>query len=140
MSGIIRTRDMRNGTSRIYAMTDADNKWVDTAQRAGVDAQYYAGQVYDWYKNNVGRNSIDNAGMSLESLVHYSRNYNNAFWNGTYMVYGDGDRTTFIPRAGGIDVIGHELTHGVTEKTSGLVYQDQSGALNESWSDAMGSV
>ncbi|PWK16366.1 M4 family metallopeptidase [Tumebacillus permanentifrigoris] len=140
MTGIVRTRDMKNRASLIYDMTDTDNVWNTTYQRAGVDAQFYAGQVYDWYKNNVGRNSIDNNGMSLESLVHYNKNYNNAFWNGTYMVYGDGDGVTFRAFSGAIDVIGHELTHGVTEKTSGLIYQDQSGALNESWSDAMGAV
>jgi Zn-dependent metalloprotease len=140
MTGMIRTRDMRNRTSLIYDMTDTDNVWNTTTQRAGVDAHYFAGVVYDWYKNNVGRNSIDNNGMSLESLVHYSKNYNNAFWNGTYMVYGDGDGVQFRAFSGALDVIAHELTHGVTEKTSGLVYQDQSGALNESWSDAMGAV
>ncbi|MBL0385339.1 peptidase M4 family protein [Tumebacillus sp. ITR2] len=140
MTGIIRTRDMKNRTSLMYDMTDADNVWNTTTQRAAVDAQFYAGQVYDWYKNNVNRNSIDDNGMTLDSLVHYSKNYNNAFWNGTYMVYGDGDGVQFRNFSGAVDVIGHELTHGVTEKTSGLVYQDQSGALNESWSDAMGAV
>ncbi|MCX7569650.1 M4 family metallopeptidase [Tumebacillus sp. DT12] len=140
MTGIIRTRDMKNGTSRISPMTDTDNVWNTTYQRAGVDAHYYAGQVFDWYKSNVNRNSIDGNGMSIESLVHYSRNYNNAFWNGTYMVYGDGDGTTFRAFSGALDVIAHELTHGVTEHTSGLVYQDQSGALNESWSDALGAT
>ncbi|KEO83431.1 M4 family metallopeptidase [Tumebacillus flagellatus] len=140
MTGMIRTRDMKNKTMLIYAMTDADNKWDTTYQRAAVDAHYYAGQVYDWYKNNVNRNSIDDKGMSIESLVHYSKNYNNAFWDGAEMVYGDGDQVNFTYFSGAVDVIGHELTHGVTEKTSNLVYQGQSGALNESWSDAMGAV
>jgi bacillolysin len=140
MTGIIRTRDMKNRTSLIYDMTDADNVWNTTYQAAAVDAHYYAGVTYDWYKNNVGRNSIDGNGMSLESLVHYGKNYNNAFWNGTYMVYGDGDGTNFIAFSGSVDVVAHELTHGVTEHTSGLIYQDQSGALNESWSDAMAAV
>jgi bacillolysin len=140
MTGMVRTRDMKNRTSSIYPMTDTDNKWDTAYQRAGVDAHFYAASVYDWYKANVNRNSIDNAGMSLESLVHYGKNYNNAFWNGTYMVYGDGDGVNFRAFSGALDVIAHELTHGVTEKTSNLVYQDQPGALNESWSDAMGAV
>jgi bacillolysin len=140
MTGIIRTRDMKNGTRFIYAMTDADNKWTASNQVAAVDAHYYAGQVYDWYKNNVGRNSLDGNGMSIESLVHYSKKYNNAFWDGAEMVYGDGDGVQFRNFSGALDVIGHEMTHGVTEKTSNLTYQDQSGALNESWSDAMGAV
>jgi len=138
--GWVRTRDMKNGTSRISELTSTDNIWDSAYEAPAVDANFYAGVTYDWYKNNVNRNSIDNAGVSLESLVHYGRNYNNAFWNGTYMVYGDGDGSVFIPLSGSLDVIAHELTHGVTEKTSGLVYKDQSGALNESWSDAMAAV
>jgi bacillolysin len=96
--------------------------------------------VYDYYLNQLGRNSYDNAGHTLLSGVHYGSKYNNAFWDGTQMSYGDGDGTTFINFAGGLDVIAHELTHAVTEKTSNLTYSNQSGALNESWSDAMASV
>ncbi|TCP57634.1 bacillolysin/thermolysin [Tumebacillus sp. BK434] len=140
MTGMIRTRDMKNGTNLISNFTDADNNWNATTHRAAVDAHYYAGVVYDWYKNNVSRNSINGNGMNIESLVHYSRNYNNAFWNGTYMVYGDGDGKNFRAFSAGLDVIAHELTHGVTEYTSNLVYELQPGALNESWSDAMGAA
>ncbi|ARU60629.1 hypothetical protein CBW65_05675 [Tumebacillus avium] len=140
MTGLIRTRDMKNRTSSIYPMTDSDNVWNTSYQAAAVDAHYYATYVFDYYKNNYNRISVDNKGKALESLVHYGRNYNNAFWNGTYMVYGDGDGVNFRSFSAGLDVIAHELTHGVTEFTSGLVYQDQSGALNESWSDAMGAA
>ena len=72
------------------------------------------------------------------SGVHYSRSYNNAFWNGTQMTYGDGDGVTFIPLSGDLDVDAHEITHAITERTSNLTYSGQSGALNESWSDAQG--
>ncbi len=140
MTGMIRTRDMKNGTSYIYDMTNTTNSWTTTTYRAGVDAHYYAGVVYDWYKNNVSRNSINGSGMNIESLVHYGNKYNNAFWNGTYMVYGDGDGVNFRAFSAALDVIAHELTHGVTEHTSGLIYENQPGALNESWSDAMAAA
>ena len=136
----IDTYDFRNGTRNQYYMTDADNVYNAEAQKAGVDAHYYAGKVYDYYYSQLGRNSYDNNGAKVISGVHYSRKYNNAFWSGGQMVYGDGDGTTFINFAGGYDVIAHELTHAVTEYTSNLVYENQSGALNESWSDAMAAV
>ena len=136
----IDTYDFRNGTSSQYYMTDADNTWNSTAQRAGVDAHYYAGKVYDYYYSSLGRNSFDGAGAKIMSGVHYSTGYNNAFWEGTQMVYGDGDGVTFRALSGAYDVVAHELTHAVTEYTSGLVYSYQSGALNESWSDAMAAV
>nr|WP_236587681.1 M4 family metallopeptidase [Tumebacillus amylolyticus] len=140
--GVIRTRDYKGWQFSFLQsdMTDADNVWDTANQRAGVDAHYYAGVVYDYYLNQLGRNSYDNAGHTLLSGVHYGSKYNNAFWDGTQMSYGDGDGTTFINFAGGLDVIAHELTHAVTEKTSNLTYSNQSGALNESWSDAMASV
>jgi thermolysin len=140
MTGIIDTYHWNNGTTTQYYLTDADNVWNTTFQRAGVDAHYYAGKVYDYYKNTLGRNSYNNAGATLYSGVHYSSNYNNAFWNGQEMTYGDGDGVQFIALSGSYDVVAHELTHAVTEYTSKLVYSNQSGALNESWSDAMACV
>lgn len=107
---------------------------------AAVDAHTYAERVYDFYKSNFGRNSIDGNGLALKSTVHYSTRYNNAFWNGTQMVYGDGDGSTFIPLSGDLDVVGHELTHGVTEYTANLEYYGQSGALNEAISDMFGNT
>jgi bacillolysin/thermolysin len=139
MSGVIETFTARN-LSRLpgsYSV-DADNNFNATSQRADVDAHYYAGVVYDYYKNTFNRNSFDNNGATLRSTVHYGRNYNNAFWNGSQMVYGDGDGTTFRSLSGSLDVIAHELTHAVTERTAGLEYQYQSGALNESISDTFG--
>lgn len=103
-------------------------------------AHNYAGNVYDYYKNVHNRDSYDNAGAALKSSVHYSTAYNNAFWNGSQMVYGDGDGTTFIALSRALDVDAHELTHAVTERTAGLVYQNESGALNEALSDILGSA
>jgi Zn-dependent metalloprotease len=103
-------------------------------------AHDYAKGVYDFYASKYGRDSIDDKGMKLKSVVHYGNKYNNAFWNGSQMTYGDGDGVRFIPFALGSDVVGHEMTHGVTERTAGLRYQRQSGALNESWSDVFGNL
>ncbi|SFD54247.1 M4 family metallopeptidase [Bacillus sp. UNCCL81] len=120
--------------------TSPDNLLNSTYDAAAVDAHYFAGLTFDYYKNVFNRNSYDNKGGALKSSVHYSRNYNNAFWNGTQMVYGDGDGTTFIPLSGGIDVVAHELTHAVTETSSNLTYQNESGALNEAISDIFGTL
>ncbi|HML12960.1 MAG TPA: M4 family metallopeptidase, partial [Xanthobacteraceae bacterium] len=97
-------------------------------------------KVAEFYKTVFGRNSVDNNGLDLVSSVHYQQNYDNAFWNGQQMVYGDGDGTIFTQFFKSSDVIGHELTHGVTQYESGLLYEGESGALNESISDAFGAV
>jgi len=101
-----------------------------------------AGTTYDFYHEVLQRNSVDNKGLRLDSTVHYQKQYNNAFWNGQQMVYGDGDGKLFLGFTGALDVIAHELTHGVTQYAvpGGLVYDGQSGALNESISDVFGSV
>ena len=96
------------------------------------------GATFDLYQNTYQRNSIDNKGMQLISTVHYSQKYDNAFWDGQQMVYGDGDGDLFGLFTKPIDVTGHELTHGVTQYSANLAYQDQSGALNESFSDVFG--
>ncbi len=97
-------------------------------------------KVAEFYEAAFKRNSVDNAGATLVSSVHYGRNYNNAMWNGTQMVYGDGDNKIFTDFTGGNDVIGHELTHGVTQHTLQLGYSDDAGGLNESLSDCFGSM
>lgn len=107
-----------------------------TAKRAFV----VASAVADFYQKAFGRSSIDNAGMTLISSVHYSVNYNNAFWNGSQMTYGDGDGNIFIDFTKANDVIGHELAHGVTQFTAGFSYTNQAGGLNESMSDVFGSM
>ena len=101
-----------------------------------------AGATYDFFREVLKRNSVDGKGLRLDSTVHYQVKFNNAFWNGQQMVYGDGDGQLFLGFTGAIDVIAHELTHGVTQYAvpGGLVYADHSGALNESISDVFGSV
>lgn len=97
-----------------------------------------AGHTFDFYYTLFGRNSIDNQGMKLIQTVHFGQNYANAFWNGSQMVYGDGDGHIFNTFTSDIDVIGHELTHGVIQFEVNLAYQNQSGALNESLADVFG--
>lgn len=97
-------------------------------------------KVAEFYKSVFGRNSIDNRGMDLISSLNYGNDYQNAFWNGQQMVYGNGDQRIFIDFWRSADVIGHELTHGVTQHESGLRYEGESGALNESISDCFGVV
>lgn len=105
-----------------------------------IEAYNYSGDTYNFFKNIFRRNSIDTRGMKLDSSVHYGENYNNAFWNGTQMVYGDGDGEIFQRFTKSVDVIGHELSHGVTQYEAALQYEGQSGALNESFSDVFGSL
>jgi Zn-dependent metalloprotease len=93
-----------------------------------------------FYSQVFGRNSVDGAGMTLISSIHYGVNYNNAFWNGSQMTYGDGDGSIFIDFSKGNDVIGHELTHGVTQHSLALNYANEPGGLNESLSDCFGSM
>jgi Zn-dependent metalloprotease len=98
------------------------------------------GNTFNFYLKAYNRNSIDNAGMPMTASVHYDQNYDNAFWNGQQMVFGDGDNLIFTGFTSSTDVIGHELTHGVTGSEANLTYQGQSGALNESISDVFGSM
>ncbi|MFJ9842904.1 M4 family metallopeptidase [Kitasatospora sp. NPDC101155] len=98
------------------------------------------GDTFALYSDVFGRDSIDGQGLRLDASVHYGQNYDNAFWNGQRMVFGDGDGEIFGDFTACVDVIGHELTHGVTQFTAGLEYQDQPGALNESVSDVFGSL
>lgn len=105
-----------------------------------------SGATYDLFNDVYGRNSIDGEGMRLDSTVHYRVGYDNAFWDGQQMVYGDGDENLpaderlFNRFTIAIDIIGHELTHGVTQFEAKLVYSQQPGALNESMSDVFGSL
>ncbi len=99
-----------------------------------------SGKTYDFFSKVYGRNSIDDHGMRLDSTVHYGRRYMNAFWDGQQMVYGDGDGQIFERFTKSLDVIGHELAHGVTQYEADLVYEDQPGALNEHFSDVFGSL
>jgi Zn-dependent metalloprotease len=98
------------------------------------------GSTYDYYSQVHSRDSIDARGLPLHASVHYRRSFNNAFWNGRQMVFGDGDGEIFNRFTSSLDIIGHELTHGVTQYEAGLDYQGQSGALNEHMSDVFGSL
>jgi len=98
------------------------------------------GHTFDFYLEMYQRNSIDGQGLPLNAIVHYGQNYDNAFWDGQEMVFGDGDKTIFNRFTVSVDVIGHELTHGVTGSEVNLTYLGQSGALNESVSDVFGSL
>ncbi|WP_055525829.1 M4 family metallopeptidase [Streptomyces graminilatus] len=98
------------------------------------------GTTRDFYRTVLQRNSVDDRGMRLDGYVHFDVKFNNAFWDGRQMVFGDGDGTLFTDFTRSLDVIAHELTHAVTEFTAGLAYHGQSGALNESMSDVFGSV
>ena len=94
--------------------------------------------TWRFYYGLFKRNSLDNKGMALVNSVHYGKKYNNAMWNGRQMIYGDGDKTVFGSFTEDLDIIGHELAHGVTQFTANLKYANQSGALNESFSDVFG--
>ena len=104
------------------------------------EAYDYSGDTYDFYSQVFNRNSVDDHGLTLTSTVHYDNAYDNAFWDGQQMIYGDGDGQYFQRFTICLDVIGHELTHGVTQNEAQLVYKGQSGALNESVSDVFGSL
>jgi len=141
----IRTFNMNNGTSYTaatdFTSTTANGPW----DGAGVSAHWGAEATYDYFFIKHNRNSLDNAGFTLLSYVHanligmgYPNNVN-AFWDGSRMTYGDGDGVNYFPLVC-LDVVGHELTHGVTEFSSNLIYQNESGALNESFSDIFGNA
>ncbi|UOQ95244.1 M4 family metallopeptidase [Halobacillus shinanisalinarum] len=139
MNGVIETFTGNNGE---YLpgnyVTDTGNTFYSEQQKAAVDAHYYAGEVFDYYYDTFGRVSYDDQGADIRSTVHYGSNYNNAAWTGNQMIYGDGDGSTFTYLSGADDVVAHELTHAVTDTTAQLVYENQSGALNESFSDVFG--
>jgi len=118
---------------------EVQEPWNSTDQ-AVKEAYDGADATYGMYLDVFERNSIDDRGMCILSSVHFGENYDNAFWDGRQMVYGDGDGELFNRFTISIDVIGHELTHGVTEYEAGLVYYYQPGALNEHMSDVFGSL
>jgi Zn-dependent metalloprotease len=137
--------DAKNGSS--LPGTQVRTEGAPATGDLAVDEAYDgSGATYDLFYDIYERNSIDAQGMRLDSTVHYQKGYDNAFWNGKQMVYGDGDedlpesQRLFNRFTSAIDIIGHELTHGVTQFEAGLAYYGQSGALNESFSDVFGSL
>jgi len=136
------TTDLKGATSGTGTLfTDADDVWGNSATSdratAGVDASYGAQTTFDFYKNVLGRSGIYDNGTGVRSRVHYGNAYNNAFWDGTQMTYGDGPSNA-KPLVS-LDVAGHEMSHGVTENTAGLTYSGESGGLNEATSDIFGT-
>lgn len=108
---------------------------------AAADEAYDAlGHTHRLYADAFGRDSVDGGGLKLDATVHFGKLYDNAFWNGSQMVFGDGDGEVFERFTKSVSVIGHELAHGVTQYSAGLAYRNQSGALNESMSDVFGAL
>lgn len=143
-SGVF-TYNLKKGTAlKTTDFTDADNNWTAAEfnnaafDNAALDAHWGVSSTYDYFKNTHNRNSYNNAGAALKSYVHYSSAYENAYWSGSEMVYGDG-ASTFAPLTS-LDVTAHELGHGICEYSANLVYSRESGAINEGLSDIWGSV
>jgi len=131
--------DAKTSTSLpgVLVRGEGDPSSDDPAVNEAYDA---AGATYDLYRDIYERNSIDDRGLRLDATVHYDVKYENAFWNGDQMVYGDGDDRFFNRFTISIDVIAHELTHGVIGDEADLEYKDESGALNESFADVFGTL
>lgn len=136
-----RTGTVYSSTDNIFGTTGA----LTDRQSIGVDAHFFAQKTLAYWLDTFGRKGIDNnTNKNLRfkymlSRTHYGTNYNNAFWDGSSMTYGDGDGVNYRP-FDALDVVGHEMMHGVTERTSNLTYQNESGAANESFSDINGTV
>lgn len=138
----IRTFTAANGqrVPGTQVTSDSLTSWDTDVTGAGaaVDAHVHAAVVLQYFKDRHGRNAIDGNGGALVSTAHFGNGYENASWDGRQMIYGDG-ATIFRPLSAALDVVGHEFTHGVTDRTSKLDYVNQSGALNEAISDIFGA-
>lgn len=140
----VETLNLKNGTSYAAAVdfTDSNNYWNNfnaKQDEIATDAHWGAEKTYDFFDTLLGRKSFDNNNAKILSYVHYSNNYANAFWNGAYMTYGDGNGSTWKPLTS-VDVCGHEISHAVTTYSANLIYSYESGALNESFSDIFGNA
>ena len=120
---------------RYYVESLDKNNWPANA----VSMIWAMDRIYDYYLTIHGRNSIDGQGMTMYSIINLGQDYNNAYWNGHYIHFGNGDGFRYSDLCGAVDVIAHEITHGVTQHTSNLIYENQSGALNEAMSDIFGA-
>ncbi|MEO6759016.1 MAG: M4 family metallopeptidase, partial [Saprospiraceae bacterium] len=138
MKGVIVTRDQKNVyDGPVSHITSTSNTFNNPN---AVSAHANAGLCYDYYKNTFNRNSIDGNGGTINVVVNVvdeNGPMDNAYWSGNGMYWGNGN-TYFTPLAKALDVCGHEMTHGVVQETAGLIYQDESGALNESFADIFG--
>ncbi|NBI29050.1 M4 family metallopeptidase [Chengkuizengella marina] len=144
--GIIKTYDANDRYQRGSLVIDSNNNFNSTRQKAAVDAHHYAGVAYDYFLDNHNRNSYDNRGSDFITSVHVGDpeggSYINAAWVGTQWIYGDGgiasNGNEYTPFSESLDVVAHEVTHAVTDYSANLVYENQPGALNESFSDIFG--
>lgn len=134
----IKTYNMAGSTSSGSLVTSASSVFPTDVS---IDAHWGATKVYDYWLNEQGRNSFNNAGAAINSFVHFGTNYNNAFWSGAEMVYGDGSGlpSGFLPLAA-LDVCAHEIGHAVCQYTANLAYNRESGAMNEGFSDIWGAI
>ncbi|MCB9279359.1 MAG: M4 family metallopeptidase [Lewinellaceae bacterium] len=145
-AGVIWTVDAQNNSPQqdnfdVIHVTSGNNSWTN---KTAVSAHYNAGLAYTYYKNTFSRNSINGQGGNIISLINVTDendlSMGNAFWDGQFMYYGNGDQSFSAPLAKADDVAGHELTHGVIQNTANLDYQGESGALNESFADIFGAM
>lgn len=137
----IETYNLKKGKdkTKTFDFIDSDNIWDTTntdLDQYALDAHWGAETTYDYYLEKHQRNSIDGLGYKLKNLVHYDQNFANAYWDGSQMVFGDGNAS--IGPLVSLDIIGHEITHGLTANTAKLLLENESGALNESFSDIFG--
>lgn len=135
-----RTITDAGGTTTLPGRAVRQEGQAATQDPAVSEAYDGLGATFAFFLQAYGRDSVDDQGLPLQATVHYGKNYDNAFWDGSRMVFGDGDTELFQRFTRSLDVIGHELAHGVTQDEAGLVYSGQSGALNESMSDVLGSL
>ncbi|MDT8324156.1 MAG: M4 family metallopeptidase [Bacteroidota bacterium] len=139
-AGAIVTLDANNSDLvNVTHVSSANNSWSDASS---VSAHAHLGTVYEYFRSTHGRSAIDGRGGSMYAIVNVTqggRSMENAFWNGQFMAFGNGG-TVFDPLAGALDIAAHEMTHGVTEYTAGLEYLNQSGALNEAFSDIFAAM
>jgi Zn-dependent metalloprotease/chitodextrinase len=141
--GGMQTYNMKKGTNYSSAVnfTDVDNNWTaaefnnTNKDNAALDAHWGAEMTYDYFSTVHSRNSFNNAGAKINSYVHYSSNYNNAYWDGSRMTYGDGSGSGGFNALTSLDVAAHEIGHAVCTYTANLAYQKESGAMNEGFSD-----
>lgn len=134
-----RVHDAQNGTTLPGTLVRAEGD-PETDDVAVTEAYDGLGATWDLLARVYGRDSLDGLGLTLPATVHYSRDYDNAFWDGRQMVFGDGDGVYFTRFTASLDVIAHELAHGLVQYTAGLTYVGQPGALNESVCDVIGSL
>src|SRR5262249_10236918 len=131
------------GLSARGPLTSSDpDRWDEGVFGAGaaVDAHANAARALDYFSSALGRRGLDGKGGAARVVVHGGDHMVNAYWDGKQAVFGDGDGQGFLPLSGGLDVVAHELFHAITQSESGLVYEGQPGALNESLSDVFGCL